>query len=115
MRKTFCFAVALSLAAAALPAAADVLVLPEGSTEPASPVPAVLPQRGQTQDAVLRAFGTPRTQHPPAGGGSPQHPPITRWDYDGYSVFFERRTVIDVVIKDRPKPLHHMDELQPQP
>ena len=46
-------------------------------------------------------------------GGAPKHPPITRWDYAGYSVFFERTTVVDVVIKGDPPPLSHVDELKP--
>jgi len=28
----------------------------------------------------------------------PLHPPITRWDYDGYSVFFENSTVLHSVV-----------------
>lgn len=113
MRKTF-FASACFILSLALPVAAEILVLPEDETGTAL-LPASLPQRGQSQDAVRRAFGSPRAEHPPVGGGSPKHPPITRWDYDGYSVFFENSTVIDVVVKDRPAPVHHVDELKPQP
>ena len=109
MRKTF-LAIALLAAGIALPAAADVLVLPAAETPPAT-----VPQRGERQASVLKAFGAPRAEHPPVGGGNPRHPPITRWDYDGYSVFFENSTVIDVVVKDRPAPLQNMDELKAQP
>ncbi|MFT4046155.1 MAG: hypothetical protein QM661_05600 [Solimonas sp.] len=72
-----------------------------------------VPQRGQSQAAVLREFGEPQLRHAPAGGGAPKHPPITRWDYDGWSVFFERTTVVDVVIQGDPPPLSHVDELHP--
>ncbi|WP_020648462.1 hypothetical protein [Solimonas variicoloris] len=93
-------------------AGAGQLDLPAAETAPESK-PIVLPQRGQAQASVLREFGEPRARHAPAGGGSAQHPPITRWDYDGYSVFFERTTVIDVVTKGDPPPLSHVDELAP--
>ncbi|WP_051278113.1 hypothetical protein [Solimonas flava] len=116
MRKTFCGALALaaSLAAglAGPLASAEQLDLPPAEAAPQSR-PIVLPQRGQTQASVLREFGEPHTRHAPAGGGSAKHPPITRWDYDGYSVFFERSTVIDVVTKGDPPPLSHVDELKP--
>ena len=45
--------------------------------------------------SVLERFGLADEEHKPIG-----QPPITRWDYDGYSVFFENSTVIDVVVKD---------------
>ncbi len=109
MRKTF-LSVALLIASVALPAAAEVLVLPEPEAAAVS-----VPQRGTRQADVVKAFGAARVEHPAAGGGSARHPPITRWDYDGFSVFFENSTVIDVVVKDRPAPIHHMDELRPQP
>lgn len=89
---------------------ADVLNLPEAETAPAD-----LPQRGMSQAAVLKAHGEPTRRHAPAGGGSAQQPPITRWDYDGYSVFFEKDLVIDVVVKGAPAPLHHVDELKTEP
>ena len=31
------------------------------------------------------------------GGASPQQPPITRWDYNGFAVIFERDRVVDAV------------------
>ncbi|WP_051361791.1 hypothetical protein [Solimonas soli] len=117
MRKTFSIG---TLIAACLTAAlggglagADELAVPavEGSAQ--QPKPLVLPHRGQSEATVLREFGEPKLRHAPAGGGKPQHPPITRWDYDGYSVFFERTTVVDVVIKGDPPPLSHVDELKP--
>ena len=30
-------------------------------------------------------------------GGAPKHPPITRWDYEGFSVYFEHQHVIHAV------------------
>lgn len=96
-------------------AVAEQLHMP--ATDETGPLsrPLVLPHRGQSQATVLREFGEPLQRHAPAGGGKPQHPPITRWDYDGYSVFFERSTVIDVVIKGDPPPLTNIEELQGAP
>ena len=56
------------------------------------------PKRGLTMDEVEKQFGAPVTRHPAVGGGTPQHPPITRWDYNGFSVFFEGDRVIHSVV-----------------
>jgi hypothetical protein len=32
------------------------------------------------------------------GGGAPRQPPITRWDYDGFSVVFEGAFVLHSVV-----------------
>ncbi len=89
---------------------ADVLAMPETTVSAAN-----LPARGMSQTAVVRQFGEPARRHAPVGGGNAQHPPITRWDYDGWSVFYENSTVIDVVVKGAPKPLHNVDELRAGP
>jgi hypothetical protein len=65
------------------------------------------PQRGLTMDEVEKKFGAPVTRHPAVGGGTPQHPPITRWDYSGFAVFFEGDRVIHSVVtngESAPKP-----------
>jgi hypothetical protein len=41
---------------------------------------------------VEKEFGAPATKHPTVG-----KPPITRWDYANFSVFFEGDRVIDTV------------------
>jgi hypothetical protein len=56
------------------------------------------PKRGLTMDQVEKQFGAPATRHPAVGGSSQQQPPITRWDYSGFAVFFERDRVIDSVV-----------------
>lgn len=117
MRKTFSIgAVALCgliVSAYGMPASADELVMPAAGEMP--PHPVILPHRGQSQNTVLKEFGEPQQRHAAVGGGTPKHPPITRWDYDGYSVFFERTTVVDVVVKGDPPPVSHIDELHPTP
>ncbi|HEV2229849.1 MAG TPA: hypothetical protein VGR86_12925 [Steroidobacteraceae bacterium] len=55
------------------------------------------PKRGLTMSEVEKHFGAPVTRHPAVGGGSPHRPPITRWDYNGFSVFFENDRVIHSV------------------
>jgi hypothetical protein len=72
-----------------------------------------LPQKGQLKNAVLKAYGQPQKQHAPVGGDSPKHPPITRWDYANFVVFFERDHVVDAVIPGQPAKLYHTDKLTP--
>lgn len=52
------------------------------------------PARGTSMRAVEERFGTPAARHPAVG-----QPPITRWDYDGFSVFFEHDKVIHAVAR----------------
>jgi hypothetical protein len=56
------------------------------------PATVELPARGQTMNAVEAKFGTPQTRHAAVGA-----PPITRWDYAAFSVFFENDRLIDAV------------------
>ena len=51
------------------------------------------PKRGITMSEVEKRFGAPLTRHPTVG-----RPPITRWDYSGFSVFFEHDRVIHAVV-----------------
>ncbi|HVW70707.1 MAG TPA: hypothetical protein VHB68_17135 [Steroidobacteraceae bacterium] len=51
------------------------------------------PKRGITMTQVEAKFGAPVTRHEAVGA-----PPITRWDYPNFSVFFERDRVIDSVV-----------------
>ena len=50
------------------------------------------PKRGSTMTEVLLHFGAPVEKHPTVG-----QPPITRWDYAGFAVFFEHDRVIHSV------------------
>lgn len=50
------------------------------------------PKRGVTMTQVEAKFGAPVTKHEAVG-----QPPITRWDYAGFSVFFEHDRVIHAV------------------
>jgi hypothetical protein len=52
-----------------------------------------LPGNGLTMAEVEQRFGSP-TERAPAVG----EPPITRWTYDDYSVYFEHELVIESVL-----------------
>jgi len=48
--------------------------------------------------SVEATFGAPTTRHAPVGGGSASTPPITRWDYPAFSVYFENSHVVNAVL-----------------
>jgi hypothetical protein len=48
---------------------------------------------------VRAGYGDPVTEHPAVStSGNPDHPPITRWDYSDFSVFFEHDKVVHSVV-----------------
>src|SRR5271165_1556829 len=51
------------------------------------------PSRGMTMDQVASKFGAPVTKVPPVG-----KPPISRWEYPGFVVYFDRDFVIHSVV-----------------
>ena len=55
------------------------------------------PKRGITMSQVEAHFGAPVARHPTIG-----KPPITRWDYPSFSVFFEHDRVIHAVAAGPP-------------
>lgn len=57
-----------------------------------------LPRRGASMASVESRYGAPRAKHSPVGGGGPKTPPITRWDYETFSVYFENSHVVDAVL-----------------
>ncbi|MER3546303.1 MAG: hypothetical protein C4338_01385 [Rhodanobacteraceae bacterium] len=57
-----------------------------------------LPKRGMTMSQVERQYGAPLRKLQTRGGDSPRHPPIHRWEYANYIVYFERNHVIHSVI-----------------
>lgn len=94
---------------AALPARADSVRMPTAPV--AASAPARLPRHGMSMAAVIKAYGEPRLRHATVGGHAPKHPPITRWDYAGFSVIFERHTVIDTVVPGHPPKVFHRGQL----
>jgi hypothetical protein len=65
---------------------------------------ASLPSRGMTMAQVEQRYGAPIDKMPTAGGDAPRHPPINRWRYKGYTVYFERSRVIHSVMDSAPQP-----------
>lgn len=51
-----------------------------------------VPRHGATMERVEQEYGEPEGRRPAVGD-----PPITRWDYDGYSVYFEGERVLRTV------------------
>ncbi len=49
----------------------------------------IMPNRGMTMEQVKQSFGNPAKIISAVG-----HPPITRWRYDGFVVYFESTHVI---------------------
>jgi hypothetical protein len=92
----------------------DVVVPADGAAQQvAAPRPASVPGKGQTMAQVVKRFGEPQTKHAPVGGDAPKHPPITRWDYAGFSVFFEHSHVVDTVVPGSPPQVFHTEQLKP--
>lgn len=73
---------------------AETLQIPVG-TQGAKDIS--LPARGEEQASVSRRFGPPEKKHPTVG-----HPPISRWDYREFSVYFESGRVISSVRRHQP-------------
>lgn len=65
-----------------------------GELDPAEVVQTLpsMPPRGVTMEAVRSRLGAPRTRTAPVGD-----PPITRWIYDEFTVYFEHDRVIHSV------------------
>lgn len=57
------------------------------------------PHRGATMKAVEQQYGAPAERHAAVGGASGAQPPITRWDYPQFSVFFEKDRVVHTVVR----------------
>jgi hypothetical protein len=83
---------ALLLGCALAGTAAAETVIVDGSVAVA-PSSMPTPKRGITMGDVEKQFGAPVNRHPTVGA-----PPITRWDYNGFSVVFEKDRVIDSVV-----------------
>lgn len=66
-----------------------------------------LPTLGESQRAVLERFGLADVEHPSVG-----NPPITRWDYREFSVYFEYTHVINSVRHHQPSTVRPDKEQQ---
>jgi len=73
---------------------ADTLIIPIGQQAGDHQS---LPPRGASTTEVLRQRGEPVRRHAPVG-----QPPISRWEYGDFSVYFEHDRVIHSVRQHRP-------------
>ncbi len=60
---------------------------------PNSPEGVIRPVRGMSMNTVKRQYGEPESILSPVG-----EPPITRWIYSDFEVYFENSTVIHSVV-----------------
>jgi hypothetical protein len=72
-------------------AGAETIAVDNGIAVKQSDVPT--PTRGMTMDQVAGKFGAPATKVPAVG-----QPPISRWEYPGFVVYFEHEHVIHSVV-----------------
>ena len=71
-------------------AQADVLLIESIAKEPPNATSGLLrPTNGLSMQAVAAKFGEPAEKIGPVG-----EPPISRWIYDGFTVYFEHNLVI---------------------
>ncbi|HEX4050379.1 MAG TPA: hypothetical protein VHY19_05835 [Steroidobacteraceae bacterium] len=84
------------------PVSAETIVVGDQVTVRQTEVPH--PKRGMSMVQVQQHFGEPRERHPTVGT-----PPITRWDYDNFAVFFEKDLVIDAVVPGASSPANPAD------
>ncbi len=99
-------------AASAAPAAATAANATVSATAPTAATAAMpvlsnngpsMPIRGMSMQNVEHIFGAPQEKLPAVPDpGSKLHPPITRWVYPSYVVYFEYNLVIHTVMKDHP-------------
>jgi hypothetical protein len=90
------FAVTAGLAFQAAPASADTLLIQRVQAEQS----AHLPKRGISMAQVEAQFGAPSQKFAAVAGPNDRkhNPPITRWQYDNFSVYFENTHVVDAVL-----------------
>jgi hypothetical protein len=90
--------VTLALAVLAASAAhADTLLL--DGIEMNRPTGDMRPKQGTSMTAVESTHGAPAERHAAVGGSAQAQPPITRWDYASFSVYFEHDRVIHAVAR----------------
>lgn len=91
MRLFYATTLVLLTAGISLPVTAEVMQLPSDAAQTGQQQ-MNMPVRGMHMDQVRAQFGKPKEILPAVG-----EPPITRWIYDGYTVYFEHSYVIQSV------------------
>ena len=55
------------------------------------------PTSGMSMESVEAKYGAPTRRAPAVGGATTAQPPITRWEYPGFVVYFEHNRVVHTV------------------
>lgn len=92
MLRNALFTLLLALSISPLTVSAETLLL-EGINA-ANDSSEQRPARGMSMEQVRETFGVPSTEAQPIGD-----PPIARWEYPGFIVYFEYSTVLHTVIR----------------
>jgi len=79
----------------AMPLAAEVVVIPVGQ-QAAEMQSLERPRRGISQEKVREQFGEPLSISGPVGD-----PPISSWQYENFSVYFEHNLVLHSVLRQQ--------------
>ncbi len=83
-----------SLCIATFSVSADTLLINAiNNAPPNDPSGLLRPTNGQTMKRVLAKFGEPKERLAPVGA-----PPITRWVYDRFTVYFEGKLVVNSAV-----------------
>jgi hypothetical protein len=51
-----------------------------------------------SMESVEAKYGAPSRRVPAVGGATAAQPPITRWEYPGFVVYFEHNKVVHTVV-----------------
>lgn len=79
-----------------LPAINQAEVIKQGANSTEVVIPANAPTRGMSKQTVIKKWGAPATKHKAVG-----QPPISSWDYAGFSVYFEHHRVLHSVATNK--------------
>ena len=90
MRKTVLAAMGIACGLAVAPSVAQNLQMAEAPTASAA---AAAPARGMSMAEVESRFGAPAERFAAVG-----QPPISRWVYSSFVVYFEYQTVVHAVV-----------------
>lgn len=82
------FLIIIIISSASSQSFADVLIINRLKQEQSID----MPKRGLSMNQVINQYGEPLTKKAAVGS-----PPITEWQYENYSVYFERQWVIKSV------------------
>ena len=92
MLKHSVFAILLTILGAPITVFSDTLLIDELDSAQTSDTSR--PTRGMTMDKVTSTWGEPVSRISPVGD-----PPIARWEYNDFVVYFEYQNVIHSVLK----------------